>query len=342
MAETMASAAQRHGGVLQASDFAAYNVEVKPALSGDWLGRRVWTTQAPTSGPVLLLMLRILKRFPHFAWRSMDRDVLSAHHFIEAEKFSFGARTNIGDPAFLNETALAKVDLIANSDKEAHRLWKKIDDDRTHKLNYYEPLFDIKEDHGTMHLTIADRNGMAMALTSTVNLPFGSQVMDPVTGIILNDEMDDSSTPGVANAFGLRPSPYNYPEPYKRPLSSISPAIIEHPDGSFLLALGGSGGSRIYGSVLQTMLNLDWGYDLSDAIEHPRLHHQLLPQELSVETGYPQKILDGLSAKGHKYKWLDVNSAAAEVQAVMHVGVGRHAIFHAASDSRKQGVAAAF
>jgi len=77
---------------------------------------------------------------------------------------------------------------------------------------------------------------------------FGSQVLDPTTGIILNNEMDDFSIPGIPNAFGLWPSPYNYPQPRKRPLSSIAPAIIENSDGSLNLVIGASGGSRIFGS----------------------------------------------------------------------------------------------
>jgi gamma-glutamyltranspeptidase / glutathione hydrolase / leukotriene-C4 hydrolase len=140
---------------------------------------------------------------------------------------------------------------------------------------------------------------MAVAITSTVNLIFGSQVLDPETGVILNDEMDDFSTPGVPNSFGLWPSPYNYPEPGKRPLSSTSPTIIENEDGSFYLALGGSGGSRIFGAVFQTILNLEWGLDLSKAIEYGRLHDQLYPIILDADSTYPEDLLRALVDRGH-------------------------------------------
>jgi gamma-glutamyltranspeptidase/glutathione hydrolase/leukotriene-C4 hydrolase len=109
--------------------------------------------------------------------------------------------------------------------------------------------------------------------------------MDPVTGIIMNDEQDDFSTPGKVNAFGLAPSPYNYPQPGKRPLSSTAATIVERPDGSLYTALGGSGGSRIFGAVAQVLLNLEWGMDVSEAIEAPRLHDQLYPAMVTVETG---------------------------------------------------------
>lgn len=118
--------------------------------------------------------------------------------------------------------------------------------------------------------------------------------------------MNDFSKPNVADAFGLRPSPYNYPEGPrregemgKRPLSSMSATIMEGDDG-FLLAIGGSGGSRIFGAVAQVLLLLDWGYDLQHAVEEPRVHDQLLPAYVSAESGMPVDIVDGLRGRGHK------------------------------------------
>jgi len=200
---------------------------------------------------------------------------------------------------------------------------------------------------------VVDKNGMAVALTSTINLIFGSQVLDPETGIILNDEMDDFSIPNVPNSFGLYPSPCidislslrcdantladNFPEPGKRPLSSTAPTILEHVDGSFYIAIGGSGGSRIFPSVFQALLNLDWGMDLSQAIEYGRLHDQLYPLYLDADDVYPKHILHDLRERGHNVSgnfWCfrtsmmldptlfltivaDVNRVAAVIQAVM-------------------------
>jgi gamma-glutamyltranspeptidase/glutathione hydrolase/leukotriene-C4 hydrolase len=91
----------------------------------------------------------------------------------------------------------------------------------------------------------------------------------------------------------------NYPEPGKRPLSSTAPTIIEHPDGSFYLAIGGSGGSRIFGAILQVLLNLDWGLDVSAAIESGRLHDQLYPMILDADNIYEEDILRDLHRRGH-------------------------------------------
>lgn len=124
-----------------------------------------------------------------------------------------------------------------------------ISDEHTFPVEYYNPHWGPIDNHGTTHLSTVDKDDMAVALTSTVNLLFGSKLLDPKTGVILNDEMDDFSIPGRANAFGLQPSPYNYPAPGKRPLSSCVPTIVEK-DGKFEMSLGGSGGSRILTAVL--------------------------------------------------------------------------------------------
>jgi gamma-glutamyltranspeptidase/glutathione hydrolase/leukotriene-C4 hydrolase len=217
---------------------------------------------------------------------------------------AFAHRTEFGDPAYVNNSAKWS---------EVTQKWfgretlKRITDNSTHPLPYYQAKFDLHDDHGTTHLSVVDVHGTAVSLTTTVNLIWGSRVMDPETGIILNDEMDDFATPNVPDAFGLAPSPYNYPEGArirgqtgKRPLSSMAATIMDHEDGSFWLSLGGSGGSRIFGGIAQTILNLDWGYDLSHAIEEPRVHSQLLPTYVSIESGTPPELIDALRMRGHK------------------------------------------
>lgn len=129
--------------------------------------------------------------------------------------------------------------------------------------------------------------------------------------------MDDFSTPGTPNSFGLYPSPCesrrdpslsthepsyspdNYPEPGKRPLSSTVPTILENEDGSFYAALGGSGGSRIFPSVFQVLLNMDWGMGVSAAIEYGRVHNQLFPTTVDADDILPPALLEGLEQKGH-------------------------------------------
>ncbi|KAF8234461.1 gamma-glutamyltranspeptidase [Tricholoma matsutake] len=321
------------GGILSHLDLENYSVKVDLALQGTYRGRKVYATHAPTSGPVFLHMMNLLERY-----RMKERTALNAHRIVEIMKFGFAARqvgTKICDPDFNNDTA--RIDQISTK-IFADAIFRNITDDRTHPSEYYNPDYGVKIDHGTSHTSVVDKHGMAVALTSTVNLVFGSQVLDPVTGIILNDEMDDFSIPGIPNAFDLLPSPYNFPEPGKRPLSSTIPTIIEHADGSLFVAIGGSGGSQIFGAVFQTLLNLDLGLDVSQAIEFGRLHDQLYPPILEADSVYPPEILDGLRDRGHNVTVRDINRVAAAVQVV----VQQNGKITAASDSRKNGIASGY
>ncbi|KAF7361903.1 hypothetical protein MVEN_00534900 [Mycena venus] len=312
IADSLVKKIRETGGVLSHADLESYRVRVARALQGTYRGRKVYTSHAPTSGPVLLHMLNLMEKFPMTA-----RTPLNVHRAVEALKFGFAARTKICDPAFNNDTK--RIDEISTK-TFGDLVAANITDNRTHPPQYYNPVFDVKTDHGTSHTSVVDKNGMAVSLTSTVNLIFGSQVLDPETGVILNDECTD-----------------NYPEPGKRPLSSTAPTIIEYEDGSFAAALGGSGGSRIFGAVFQTLLNLDWGLDASQAVEFGRVHTQLLPEMVDVDEGYPEDILTGLLVRGHK---LTVTPPIAAVVQLVQRRPDGH-IF-AASDSRKNGIAAGY
>lgn len=318
------------GGILSHADLERYKVKVTQALEGTYRGRKVYTTHAPTSGPVLLHMLNLIEKYD-----LEKRNGVNTHRLVEATKFGFAARTRICDPEFQNNTDVIK---SISTKAFANIIFPNITDGHTHPPDYYNPEYDVLTDHGTSHTSIVDKNGMAVSLTSTVNLVFGSEVLDPVTGVILNDEMDDFSIPGTPNGFGLWPSPYNYPEPGKRPLSSTTPTIIENANGSFYLSIGASGGSRIFPSVFQVLLNLDWGLDLSEAIEFGRLHDQLYPLFLDADNVYPSDLLDDLRSRGHNVTVADVNRVAAVVQGVMI----KDGMIFAASDSRKNGIAAGY
>ncbi|CAG8822119.1 37013_t:CDS:2, partial [Gigaspora margarita] len=197
-----------------------------------------------------------------------------------------------------------------------------ISDDHTFPVEHYEPKYDQPEDHGTTHIS--------------VNLIWGSQVLNLETGILLNDEMDDFSIPGTSNSFGLEPSPYNYIASRKRPLSSIVPTIAENKDGQLELMAGGSGGSRIITAVLQVLLNvIDFGMNLEEAIESLRIHHQLMPNLIGAERGFEYKLVDELIGKKHV---VTDRTYSCQVQAVRQF---KNTI-HAASDRRKHGKAAGY
>lgn len=155
--------------------------------------------------------------------------------------------TELGDPDFTNLEI--KIQNMMSKDM-ARSICANISDAHMYGVEHYNPHWGPIDNHGTAHISTLVQNDMAVALTSSVNRAFGSKLLDPKTGIILNGVMDDFSIPGKPNTFGLQPSPYNFLEPGKRPLSSCVPTIIER-DDEFELALGGSGGSKIVTAVLQ-------------------------------------------------------------------------------------------
>ncbi|KAF9576091.1 hypothetical protein EC968_000159 [Mortierella alpina] len=324
---------RKNGGILSMDDMRKYTALIKKPVVGYYQGRKVYATPAPTTGPVLISILNILERYN--VGKSASSADLDTHHLVEAMKFGFAQRTQLGDPDFtdLKETIRSMI-----SKDTASQIRANISDTRTFPVEYYNPHWGPIDNHGTTHLSTVDKDDMAVSLTSTVNLLFGSKLLDPKTGVILNDEMDDFSIPGRANAFGLQPSPFNYPEPGKRPLSSCVPTIVER-DGKFEMSLGGSGGSRITTAVLQTMLNVyNHGQNIMEAIENPRIHHQLMPNVVDIEKGYSRSEIEFLRSVGHNVTLFDRVVAKSEIQAVMRDVDG---YIYASSDTRKQRAVAA-
>ncbi|KAF9411196.1 hypothetical protein BGZ94_001416 [Podila epigama] len=334
IAQSLVDHVQANGGILTMEDMKSYKPLIKEPSVGFYQGRKVYTSPAPTSGPTLISILNILERYN--LGRFKENANLDTHRLVEAMKFGFAQRTELGDPDFTDLEA--KIQKMMSKDTAA-AIRANISDATTFPVAYYNPHWGPIDNHGTTHMSSVDKDDMAVALTSTVNLLFGSKLLDPKTGVILNDEMDDFSIPGRANAFGLQPSPYNYPAPGKRPLSSCVPTIVER-DGKFEMSLGGSGGSRILTAVLLTMLRVyNYEMNIMEAIEAPRVHHQLMPNVADVESGYSREEMSFLESRGHNVTMFDIRLARAEIQGVMRAADG---VVYAASDTRKHGVAAGY
>src|SRR3989441_12635866 len=163
---------------------------------------------------------------------------------------------------------------------------------------------DVFKKH-TTHFSVADAEGNWVACTATVNTSFGSKVVIPGTGVIMNNQMDDFSIqPGVANTFGLIGAEANAVAPGKRPLSSMSPTIVLK-DGQPILALGAAGGPKIISQVVLELVDvLDLGMTPAEALAQPRIHHQWFPDELVVEATLPGPLRAALAERGHKLKLL--------------------------------------
>jgi gamma-glutamyltranspeptidase/glutathione hydrolase len=194
----------------------------------------------------------------------------------------------------------------------------------------------IPRDHGTSHLCVVDREGNVVSLTTTVNTAFGSKLMVPGIGVILNNEMDDFSiAPGVANIYGLLSKGPNSIQPGKRPVSSMSPTIVTK-RGKPVLTLGGSGGPTIVTANLQVLLDvLDFHLDPEQALATPRIHEQANPPTVVIEQAIPTATQNALRQMGYKLRVVRQIGSVTAIEITPGGLMG-------ASDPRKGGAAAGY
>ena len=257
------------------------------------------------------------------------------HFTVEAMKLAFADRAHwLGDPDFVPvPRGLVSADYARN-------LATKIDPLKVTSVAQHgtpeRAADDIFGKH-TTHFSTADAGGWWVACTATVNTTFGSKVVIPGTGIVLNNQMDDFSIqPGVRNAFGLTGAEANAVAPRKRPLSSMAPTLVLR-DGQPFLSLGAAGGPTIISQVTLSIVRvLDGGLALNDALAAPRFHHQWSPDELRIESAAGREVIADLRGRGHKP---DSVSALGACHGIMRLPDGR---FLAAGDPRVPGSAGAF
>jgi gamma-glutamyltranspeptidase / glutathione hydrolase / leukotriene-C4 hydrolase len=318
------------GGIITMDDLRSYAPVDREPLSTFFMGMEVLGAPLPFAGSVFLMALNLLERYDvgSMDWHSAE----AQHYMIESWLFAYGDRMQLGDPAFVPGALGSQALMI--SKRHAAKLRQRIVADRTFAPEHYVDLYNLTappDDHGTSHVSIVDTLGNAVAMTTTINLGFGSQWASPSTGMLLNDELDDFSTPNMTNFFGYPPSPNNYIVPNKRPLSSMSPTIVLDDDRLKLVA-GGSGGSKIITATFQTLLNtLAYAMDAGTAVGAPRLHDQLLPDKLSVEDAFPEPLVAQLAAMGYN---ISHDGTLANVQAIL---INNASSLNAASDWRKDG-----
>ncbi|XP_041979054.1 glutathione hydrolase 1 proenzyme-like isoform X2 [Aricia agestis] len=292
---------KKAGSIITADDLKNYKAKVTDPIAVKLAnGDTLYTPPPPSSGAVLVNILNILSSYNFTAdsIKGLDNEVLTYHRIIEAFKYAYAVRTKLGDTDFLDLR-----EYIANitSPQFGIEVRQKINDTLTsNDPEYYGAEGYSKDDHGTAHISVMADNGDAVSLTSSINYYFGAGYVTEKTGIILNDVMDDFSSPGFTNQFGLQPSPANFIAPGKRPQSSMCPSIIVDKDGNVRLVIGAAGGTKITTAVALVAIRKLWfGETVKEAIDHPRFHHQLIPMTINYEFGLTHDILDGLRSKGH-------------------------------------------
>jgi gamma-glutamyltranspeptidase/glutathione hydrolase len=303
-----------HGGILSANDFAAYKPLIREPLVTSYRGRTIVGFPPPSSGGVhVAQILNILSKFDISDLKSQS-PALRVHVTAEAMKLAFADRAHwLGDPDF------ARVPRGLIDPTYGQSLASRIDLKRALTgVEHGTPPEHDEEVFGkhTTHIAAADAQGNWVALTQTVNTAFGSKVIVPGTGVILNNQMDDFSVqPGVPNYFGLVGSEANAIAPGKRPLSSMSPTIVLDPQGKPLMTVGAAGGPKIITQVVLVISNvIDLHDDLETALKRPRFHHQWSPGELWIENTFDKDVLAELEKLGHK---LDPAAPTGATQAIL-------------------------
>ncbi len=279
IAEAIVAASQANGGILTKKDFADYGVAETPPVKCNYRGFELISSPPPSSGGTAVCeILNILEGYPiaELGFHSSQ----SIHFMTEAMRHTFVDRNfQLGDPDFVKNP----LDRLL-SESYAAEIRAKIDPAKAATSKDVQPGMAPHEGTETTHYSIVDAKGNAVSVTTTINALFGAKVIAGDTGFFLNDEMDDFTTkPGVANLFGLVQGKTNVIAPGKRPLSSMSPTIVTR-DGKTFMVLGSPGGSRIITIAAQVIMNVvDHGMNIQEAVNAPRIHHQWLPDQISVE-----------------------------------------------------------
>jgi gamma-glutamyltranspeptidase/glutathione hydrolase len=296
-AEATAEWMKANGGILTAEDFKNYRVKLREPVRSTYRGCEVVSFPPPSSGGILVLQL--LNIAETFDLATMGRNSASEVHMLsEAMNLAFADRAYwLGDPDFTT------IPSGLFSKEYAKKRAALIDPKQALKgVTHGEPSGNSPrnlEKH-TTHFCTADAQGNWVACTATINTTFGSKVVTPGTGVMLNNEMDDFSVqPGVPNAFGLVGGDANAVGPNKRPLSSMGPTIVLE-DGKPILAIGAAGGPTIITQTVLGIINtLDYRLPVDEALASPRFHHQWNPDALRIEPGFAPSVLNELRQEGH-------------------------------------------
>ena len=288
---------KQNGGLITKKDLKNYRPIWRETLQGTFNEFEIISMGPPSSGGIhVIQMLNILENY----------DLMKMGHnsptytalLTESMKYAYADRSKyLGDPQFYDVPVQSLI-----SKEYAKNIYKKIKLNQITSSDTINPGSELKhESMDTTHFSVADKNGNIVSNTYTLNSGYGSGVIINGTGILMNNEMDDFvSAPGAPNQFGLIGGEANKIEPFKRPLSSMSPTIVLK-NGKPVFATGSPGGSRIITTVLQFLLNtLVFKMEISDATIAPRIHHQWKPDVLMLETGFDMLHAKKIESFGQK------------------------------------------
>jgi len=324
LATAIVNEINNQGGIFELADLKTYRAKIRQPVVGSYRGYQIISSAPPSGGGTHLIeLLNIMEKFDVPALGHNSAEFI--HVFAEAMKMVYADKSlNAADPDFFR----VAVDTFISKEYAA-RLQKRINKDRA-LFDYSPPSLAIGEATETSHLSVVDEQGNTVALTQSINYFFGSGIVVPGTGILLNNHLSD---------FDKLPNRANSIAPHKRPTSSIAPTIILK-NGKPFMTLGSPGGTRIISALAQIIINvIDFNMSMDRAIEAPRVH--CLKKILHLEGRIPESVIEQLKAKGHTIRvHPDFDNYFGGAQAILiDQTTGR---LYGGADSRRDGVALGF
>jgi len=282
-------------GIISYEDLARYKAKERVAMEFLYKGYRIITLPLPSSGGILLKQM-----FGMIAGKNMGamgfHSALAIQYMVEAERRAYADRAQyLGDADFVK----VPVKKLTSNDY----LQQRMNDFIPGKAGSSDSTKagSIAESEETTHISIIDKDGNAVSVTTTLNGSYGSKTVVSGAGFLLNNEMDDFSIKeGFPNLYGVTGSAANAIAPHKRMLSSMTPTIVLKNNRPYLI-VGSPGGSTIPTSVFQTLLNIiDFNLTPEEAVNQPKFHHQWLPDQVEVEPDFPEGVKKQLTDMGYR------------------------------------------
>ena len=296
-AELIVAEMKRGNGIITLNDLKNYKVAERKPIVFDYKGNEIVSMPLPSSGGVLLAQMLKMSSFENLE-KYQQNSTEAVQIMVEAERRAFADRAEfMGDPAFINDqtSMLISEEYLKNRWKSFHK------NQATPSSEVGKIIPQPKESTETTHISIIDKEGNAVAVTTTLNGLYGSKVVVSGAGFFLNNEMDDFSIkPGVPNMFGAVGGEANKIEPGKRMLSSMTPTIVLK-NGKPFIVVGTPGGTTIPTSVYQSIVNVvDFKLNPNLSVNLPKFHHQWLPEIVAVEKHFPETTISNLEKLGYK------------------------------------------
>ena len=287
-------------GIIQSKDLKNYKTKERKALVFNYKDHQIVSMPMPSSGGTLLAQMLKMVSYEDLSKYQMNSEE-AVQIMVEAERRAYADRAEyMGDPDFIED----KTQMLISDDYLKSR-WKSFD------KNTATPSKDVgkiinpnqKESTETTHISILDKFGNAVSVTTTLNGLYGSKTVVSGAGFFLNNEMDDFSVkPGVPNMYGAVGGEANKIQPGKRMLSSMTPTVVLK-DGKVKMVVGTPGGTTIPTSVFQAIVDvIDFKQNANFSVNAPKFHHQWLPEVVKVENKFPETTIKALEKKNYKFE----------------------------------------